>query len=192
MYLDSHAIEIPMFNSKLSAIDWVRQFSGVRLWHATRLLNSDDVLLGGLKVPTKESLDCSLLSWIRNKSWYTEKVDSIIFENSLERGESLAVYGVLDKNDLSLNGIDHYLKYGSEHWQGVMGVLSRNGYGVGCDELLNYGKPYIIGVDIPWETLCSIEYEYVVDAIFENEIHNTGIAVFRDILPNEISSIELC
>lgn len=192
MYLNTYDMQIPVFESEQDAKNWIGKFSGVRLWHATRVIDPDNILVNGLMMPTKENLDERLLSWIKNMPWYTSEVDFIIHEHPLVRGEPLAVYCALDKNDLSLNGIDHYKKYGSEYWQGIFGVLASKGYGAGRSELLHYGQSCIIGVDIRWESLDSSELGYIVESIFENDVHNTGIAVFRDISPNEVSSIELC
>jgi hypothetical protein len=192
MFLNIENIEIPLFRVRQDAEIWINKHCGIRLWHATRVLDIDDVRARGLEVPVKEELDDRLLDFLKNKPWYTAQVEKIVRAQPLNRGEPPAVYTVLDKDDLHLNGVDHYKKYGSEYWQLILSVLSSNGYGVGREELCDFGRAYILGLDVRWEELDSCEKGYALDSIYENDIHNCSIALYRDVSAVAVSSIEIC
>ncbi|WBA09575.1 hypothetical protein [Salinivibrio kushneri] len=195
MYLDFSQIDIPEFPSKDDAMEWALSFTGIRMWHATRMLDSEKESLTriGLKLPNKTNLDAKLIDWIKcNKSWYTKEVDCVVKKQELNRGEPPAVYAVLLKSDLSFMGIDHYAEYGSEYWQYLMRVLSNSGYGVGREELIEYGSSYLVGLQVAWKSLDPAEVTYIVDAVFENDAHNSGIAIFRDVPASEIVVVEKC
>lgn len=155
-------------------------------------MSPDVIKFYGLRLPVKESLDKKLLCFLKNKSWYSSEVKTIVYEQTLRRGEALAIYAVLDKNDLTLNGIDHYAKYGSEYWQATVNSLSHRGYGVGQNELSNYGQSYIVGIDIPWESLHPDDLRSMTESIFENDIYNTCLALYMNVLPIQIASVEQC
>ena len=192
MFLNLENIDIPFFEAREDLETWLLKYSGIRLWHATRAVDINDIRIEGLKVPVKHELDDRLLKILQSKPWYTDEVESIIRAQPLDRGESPAVYTVVDKNDLSLSGVDHYKKYGSEYWQFLLNVLFRKGYGVGREMLCELGCSYILGLDIKWKELCFHEKESLVDSIYENDIHNCSIALFQDVSAEAVSSIEKC
>ena len=191
MFINIENIEVPFFNVREDAETWLKNFCGIRLWHATRVLDINEIYTKGLKIPVKRELDDRLLDFLKLKPWYTSKVDEIVYAHSVSSGEQPAIYTIIDKCDLHLKYFDHYLRYGSENWQFIMEVLAGKGYGVGRAELLNYGHAYILGLDLFWEDLDPCERDYVVNAVYEHDFHNCSIALFQAVSAASVSSIEI-